>query len=133
MSARRDLVTYARGLVEGPQMRGDWHARGCYVYRSSNPIDRRQVARVPAPESADPYAKHPIANFIAASRTLVPTLCDEIERLRKIANEACGIADDLNGDNGDDEELIRRKEQIAALRADLGGDDTCPVNTQEPK
>lgn len=123
MSAQRDIVKYARGLVEGPQMRGDWYARGCYVYRSSNPLDRRQVARVPAVEPEDPYAKHPVATFIAAARTLVPTLCDEIARLRKIASEACGIADDLNGDNGDDEELLRRRAQIAALRADLGDTD----------
>jgi hypothetical protein len=101
-------------------MRGDWYARGCYVYRSSNPQDRRQVARVPAPEAADPYAKHPIAAFIAASRTLVPTLCDEIERLRKLAREACLAAEELNGDNGDDEELLRRRAQIAALSAEIG-------------
>ncbi len=39
-----------------------------------------------------------------------------IATLEALLREACEIANDLNGDNGDDEELVRRREQIAAIR-----------------
>lgn len=61
-------------LLEHPDLRGDWHARGCYVYRTSDPRDTRQVCRVPAPASDDPYHKHPVAEFVALAQQLVKTL-----------------------------------------------------------
>lgn len=60
---------------------------------------------------------HPDATFIAHSRTDVPALVAEIERLRALLDEACTAAEELNGDDGDDEELARRKDQIARIRA----------------
>ena len=59
---------------------GEWHARDTYVYRSGDPRDQRQVARVPGVQ-IDPRLPHPIATFIAAARTILPAALDEIERL----------------------------------------------------
>ena len=58
---------------------GDWCARGCYVYRTSDPRDHRQMARVPAMEPVDGFP-HPIAAFISRSKSTVPSL---LARLRE--------------------------------------------------
>ena len=42
-------------------------------------------------------------------------LSAEIARLRTALTKACQIAHDLNGDNGDSEELVRRRDQINGL------------------
>jgi hypothetical protein len=70
-------VDKLRALLADPQLRGDWNARGCYVYRSDDPRDHRQVCRVP---SVDPVngSVHPIAAFIALSRAEVPLLLAEV-------------------------------------------------------
>lgn len=39
-----------------------------------------------------------------------------LKEMTAARNEVCDIANDLNGDNGDAEELIRRRDEIAQLR-----------------
>ena len=73
-------IAEARELLTDVELRGKWFARGCYIYRTNDPRDHRQVARVPTVESSN-GRQHPIATFIAVSRTLVPRLLDEVERL----------------------------------------------------
>jgi len=62
----------------------------------------------------------------AASELIESDLAHGVYRVRMEAQLAivttardalADIADDLNGDNGDDEELVRRREEIASLRA----------------
>ncbi len=98
-----------RALLESPELRGEWYARGCYIYRSSDPLDRRQVARVPGcdPPNGD---QHPIARFIATARTALPQLIDEVERLRKAAEAAMIRCINTHTPN-DDVELFRREAQ----------------------
>lgn len=68
--------------LDDPQVRGEWHARGTYVYRSNDARDRRQVCRVPAADMADPYWKHPVAAFIARARRHMPSMLAEIRSRR---------------------------------------------------
>ena len=72
---------------------GPWEVPGANVFRvvapSATHTNRRQGLSPPYPwlvvaDMGDPDGNARDARFIAQSRTLVPALCDEVERLRRL-------------------------------------------------
>jgi hypothetical protein len=60
------------------------------------------------------------AEFIAASRALVPALLAEVERLQKLCEEACGIGEHVTRIARSHGSVIETA-RLAAIRAAVGG------------
>ncbi len=95
-------LSRVRALLANPQLRGEWYANGCYVYRTSEPFDRRQVARVPTIEPGN-GGKHPIADFIASARVILPRALDHIGELERELEAAARWIESTQFRVGDDE------------------------------
>ncbi len=117
-------------LAEGKRLAdatpsGAWAARETYVYRTSDPRDHRQMARVPSAVTRSGDV-HPIAAFIAASRTLVPAMLAHIAALTAESQHARGnylaVADALLPESAGAEQLVdeahRLRQRLAALTAE---------------
>ena len=112
--------THIEGVNECPHCRCDKLVRENRRLADENDVMRSECARLRAVATRIEGERHTAASALIESDLAHGEECVRLKRDLDIVtaarNALADIADDLNGDNGDDEELLRRRAEIASLR-----------------